>query len=96
MPVHAKLFVPQVYWNSRLETEHKRLVDTFKAGQVVVDVMAGIGPFAIPAAQKGCKVSLTVCMSCKSAAPSSHFCCCYVMPKGLQAALEGQDLPRTC
>ncbi|KAL3139888.1 hypothetical protein ABBQ38_004182 [Trebouxia sp. C0009 RCD-2024] len=51
-----KLDYSQVYWNSRLETEHKRLVDTFKAGQVVVDVMAGIGPFAIPAAQKGCKV----------------------------------------
>lgn len=47
----------KVYWNSRLETEHKRLVDSFKAAQVVVDVMAGIGPFAVPAAQKGCKVS---------------------------------------
>ena len=59
-----------MYWNSRLETEHKRLVDTFKAGQVVVDVMAGIGPFAIPAAQRGCKVSLTVMtilqLSCSS------------------------------
>lgn len=52
--------VLKVYWNSRLETEHKRLVDTFKAGQVVVDVMAGIGPFAIPAAQKGCKVSVLI------------------------------------
>lgn len=50
----------KVYWNSRLETEHKRLVDTFKAGQVVVDVMAGIGPFAVPAAQRGCKVSLAL------------------------------------
>lgn len=47
----------QVYWNSRLETEHKRLVDSFKAGEVVLDVMAGIGPFAIPAAQRGCTVS---------------------------------------
>ena len=46
----------QVYWNSRLESEHKRLVDTFKPGEVVLDVMAGIGPFAIPAAQQGCKV----------------------------------------
>lgn len=32
-------------------------MDSFKAGQVVIDVMAGIGPFAVPAAQKGCKVS---------------------------------------
>ncbi|EIE26693.1 hypothetical protein COCSUDRAFT_12364 [Coccomyxa subellipsoidea C-169] len=46
----------EVYWNSRLEQEHKRLVDTFRPGQVVVDMMAGIGPFAVPAAQKGCKV----------------------------------------
>lgn len=52
-----KCTVLKVYWNSRLETEHKRLVDSFRAGQVVVDVMAGIGPFAVPAAQKGCKVS---------------------------------------
>jgi tRNA G37 N-methylase Trm5 len=47
-----------VYWNSRLEQEHKRLVDTFRPGQVVVDMMAGIGPFAVPAAQKGCSVSI--------------------------------------
>ena len=46
----------EVYWNSRLEQEHKRLTDTFSRGQVVVDMMAGIGPFAIPAAQQGCKV----------------------------------------
>lgn len=46
----------EVYWNSRLEQEHKRLVDSFKRGQVVVDMMAGIGPFAIPAAQRGCTV----------------------------------------
>lgn len=45
-----------VYWNSRLEFEHKRLVDQFKPGQVVCDMFAGIGPFAIPAAQRGCVV----------------------------------------
>ena len=33
-------------------------MDTFRPGQVVVDMMAGIGPFAVPAAQKGCKVSI--------------------------------------
>jgi hypothetical protein len=48
----------QVYWNSRLETEHHRLVkEAFKPGETVLDVMAGIGPFAVPAAQKGCTVS---------------------------------------
>lgn len=43
----------KVYWNSRLQTEHKRLVDSFKSGEVVCDVMAGVGPFAVPAGKKG-------------------------------------------
>jgi tRNA G37 N-methylase Trm5 len=45
-----------VYWNSRLEQEHIRLVSQFKANEVICDMFAGIGPFAIPAAQKGCIV----------------------------------------
>jgi tRNA (guanine37-N1)-methyltransferase len=43
----------KVYWNSKLETEHRRLVDLFKPGEMVSDVMAGIGPFAIPAGKRG-------------------------------------------
>jgi len=42
----------KVYWNSRLNTEHRRLVSTFKEGEAVCDVMAGIGPFAVPAGRK--------------------------------------------
>ncbi|KAL2338301.1 hypothetical protein Fmac_012747 [Flemingia macrophylla] len=51
-----KLDYSLVYWNSRLEHEHKRLVSMFQAGETICDMFAGIGPFAIPAAQKGCIV----------------------------------------
>ena len=46
----------KVYWNSRLNTEHKRLVDNFKPGEAICDVMAGVGPFAVPAGRKQCWV----------------------------------------
>jgi tRNA (guanine37-N1)-methyltransferase len=42
----------KVYWNTRLETEHRRLVDLFGAGEAVADVFAGVGPFAVPAGKK--------------------------------------------
>jgi len=42
-----------VYWNSRLHTEHARLVAKFAKGEAVCDVFAGVGPFAVPAGRKG-------------------------------------------
>eukprot|EP00727_Mastigamoeba_balamuthi_P005147 m51a1_g14630 putative trna (guanine-n -)- (446) ;mRNA; f:16892-18558 len=43
----------EVYWNSRLGTEHGRLVAQFAPGDAVWDVFAGVGPFALPAAKVG-------------------------------------------
>ncbi|EEQ36691.1 hypothetical protein CLUG_00814 [Clavispora lusitaniae ATCC 42720] len=41
-----------VYWNSRLSTEHERLITQFQPNEVVGDVFAGVGPFAVPAGKK--------------------------------------------
>ena len=42
----------KVYWNQRLNTEHERLIGKFQEGEAVCDVMAGVGPFAVPAGKK--------------------------------------------
>jgi tRNA (guanine37-N1)-methyltransferase len=41
----------EVYWNSRLQSEHIRLVSRFKPHDVICDMFAGVGPFSIPAAK---------------------------------------------
>ncbi|KAJ1863945.1 tRNA(m(1)G37)methyltransferase [Coemansia sp. RSA 2703] len=46
----------KVYWNSRLQDEHERMVKRFDKGSSICDVMAGVGPFAVPAAKRGCLV----------------------------------------
>ncbi|XP_005112348.1 tRNA (guanine(37)-N1)-methyltransferase [Aplysia californica] len=42
----------KVYWNSRLSTEHNRVVSSVERESIVYDVFAGIGPFAVPLARK--------------------------------------------
>nr|POF26162.1 trna (guanine(37)-n1)-methyltransferase [Quercus suber] len=58
----------KVYWNSRLHTEHSRLVALFREGEAVCDVMAGIGPFTVPAGKKG------IFVYANDLNPDSHAC----------------------
>eukprot|EP00117_Sycon_ciliatum_P033048 scpid51087/ scgid25511/ tRNA (guanine(37)-N1)-methyltransferase; M1G-methyltransferase; tRNA [GM37] methyltransferase; tRNA methyltransferase 5 homolog len=46
----------KVFWNSRLCGEHQRIVEQLSRSDVVCDVFAGVGPFVIPAAKRGCRV----------------------------------------
>ncbi|KAM6202624.1 tRNA (guanine(37)-N(1))-methyltransferase [Rhynchocyon petersi] len=46
----------KVYWNPRLSTEHNRITELLKPGDVLFDVFAGVGPFVIPVAKKNCIV----------------------------------------
>lgn len=43
----------KVYFNSRLNTEHRRITELFKPGQLIADVFAGVGPMAVAAAKRG-------------------------------------------
>lgn len=50
------LDLSEIYWNPRLCTEHERILLKLKSGDVLYDVFAGVGPFSVPAAKKGCIV----------------------------------------
>ncbi|CAH2232483.1 jg19416 [Pararge aegeria aegeria] len=46
----------KVYWNPRLCKEHERILEFLKPGDILFDVFCGVGPFAVPAAKKKCRV----------------------------------------
>ncbi|KAK2950012.1 putative tRNA methyltransferase [Blattamonas nauphoetae] len=59
-----------VYWNSRLQDEHTYLVEQCHDNEVVADLFAGIGPFAVP-------------MACAHQSPSSAKARCFVYANDL-------------
>lgn len=65
----------KVYWNSRLNTEHKRLMSKFKEGEAVCDAMAGVGPFAVPAGKN------RVFVSANDLNPDSFSALCWAVRK---------------
>uniref|UniRef100_A0A182JPT4 tRNA (guanine(37)-N1)-methyltransferase n=1 Tax=Anopheles christyi TaxID=43041 RepID=A0A182JPT4_9DIPT len=46
----------KVYWNPRLSTEHEKIVKMLNKIDTLFDLYAGVGPFTVPAARRGCKV----------------------------------------
>jgi tRNA (guanine37-N1)-methyltransferase len=50
------LDIAEVYFSPRLATERHRVTEKIEAGERVVDMFAGVGPFAIPAAKRGANV----------------------------------------
>lgn len=42
----------RVYWNSRLETEHRRIIDSLRPDDILADAFAGVGPFTVPASKQ--------------------------------------------
>jgi tRNA (guanine37-N1)-methyltransferase len=50
------LDVATVYFSPRLATERHRVIEQVESGELVVDMFAGVGPFAVPMATRGADV----------------------------------------
>ncbi|MFC7186379.1 class I SAM-dependent methyltransferase [Halorubrum yunnanense] len=50
------LNVAEVYFSPRLATERHRVIEQVEPGEDVVDMFAGVGPYAVPAATRGADV----------------------------------------
>jgi tRNA (guanine37-N1)-methyltransferase len=50
------LDIARVYFSPRLATERHRVVEQVEAGEQLLDMFAGVGPFAVPAARRGAEV----------------------------------------
>ncbi len=50
------LDVAAVYFSPRLATERHRVIDQVAAGESIIDMFAGVGPYAIPMASRGADV----------------------------------------
>jgi tRNA (guanine37-N1)-methyltransferase len=50
------LDVAEVYFSPRLATERHRVVEQVEAAESVIDMFAGVGPYAVPAASRGADV----------------------------------------
>ncbi|TBU11689.1 tRNA (guanine(37)-N1)-methyltransferase [Hamiltosporidium tvaerminnensis] len=46
----------KMYWNSKLQSERKIILNYFKPNETICDLFCGVGPFVIPALKKGCIV----------------------------------------
>jgi tRNA (guanine37-N1)-methyltransferase len=51
-----RLDLATVYFSPRLATERRRVTTAVEAGEFVVDMFAGVGPFAVPMADRGAEV----------------------------------------
>lgn len=51
-----ELDLAEVYFSPRLATERHRVVEQVASGEQIVDMFAGVGPFAIPMAKRGATV----------------------------------------